>query len=242
MKKIIIFMFVFMLMIVGVSAPQSHPFDQVIPVAGTGFDFRNSNAINILGLSANTITTVGSLSVGLSATITQNLTVNNRITIKGGNPGPGKVLTSDANGLAYWAEIGEGGSSGQSCDNDEECLKATCISKSGLGESALSILKGGQTCNQETRRCVDSGIMAVCSYGCQVNPYGADYCKTPISCGGNCTDSSTYVNYYLAGACTSDIYNSVSCADGYVCTTAVGCVPLGLAQHYEMCGSQCYND
>jgi hypothetical protein len=47
-----------------------------------------------------------------------SITLNNQITIKGGSPGSGKVLTSDASGLASWQTLKAGGSSGQIQYND----------------------------------------------------------------------------------------------------------------------------
>lgn len=51
--------------------------------------------------------------VGVGATDpTQKLDINGQIRIRGGTPGAGKVLTSDANGVGTWEDVSSGGCSG----------------------------------------------------------------------------------------------------------------------------------
>jgi hypothetical protein len=60
-------------------------------------------ALNIPDATASTSKTTGSLTVGGGAGINGALYVGGQISIAGGSPGAGKVLTSDANGLATWS-------------------------------------------------------------------------------------------------------------------------------------------
>lgn len=57
------------------------------------------------GLTQMALTTQGNLGIGTTAP-TSMLDVNGQVRIRGGLPGAGKVLTSDANGLATWQSTG----------------------------------------------------------------------------------------------------------------------------------------
>jgi hypothetical protein len=62
----------------------------------------------ISSTTASTSTTTGALKVGGGAGIVGNTYIGGTISIAGGTPGLGKVLTSDANGLATWSNNGGG--------------------------------------------------------------------------------------------------------------------------------------
>jgi hypothetical protein len=61
-----------------------------------------TGATTISNTTASTSTTSGALVVRGGVGIAGNLTVGGTIEIDGGSPGAGKVLTSDANGIASW--------------------------------------------------------------------------------------------------------------------------------------------
>ncbi len=61
-----------------------------------GFNIRNNSSTNVMFMSDNGFVGIG------TTTPTTNLDVNGQIKISGGVPGLGKVLTSDATGLATW--------------------------------------------------------------------------------------------------------------------------------------------
>jgi hypothetical protein len=63
----------------------------------------------ISSTTASTSTTTGALKVGGGAGIVGNTYIGGTLSIAGGTPGLGKVLTSDANGLATWSNNGGGG-------------------------------------------------------------------------------------------------------------------------------------
>ena len=58
---------------------------------------------NITNSTASTSTTTGALTVGGGVGIAGSLKLGGTIEIDGGSPGAGKVLTSDANGIASWS-------------------------------------------------------------------------------------------------------------------------------------------
>ena len=68
-------------------------------------------ALNLPDTTTSTTTTTGALTVGGGVGIVKNLNVGGNakitgtLTIAGGTPGAGKVLTSDANGLGTWSSI-----------------------------------------------------------------------------------------------------------------------------------------
>jgi hypothetical protein len=101
------------------------------PLANNG-----SNEIVIgtsaIGNGSNT-TTIGGTDIYLKG----NVHVSNALKISGGTPGLGKVLTSDANGLASWAAVSGGvpytGATGAvNLEGYDEC-KFIPIDKAGLG-------------------------------------------------------------------------------------------------------------
>ena len=75
---------------------------------------RIMGALNLPNATTSTSTTTGALTVGGGVGIVENLNVggNVKITgtieIDGGTPGAGKVLTSDANGVASWTTLSGG--------------------------------------------------------------------------------------------------------------------------------------
>ncbi|NPD46886.1 MULTISPECIES: hypothetical protein [unclassified Lentimicrobium] len=103
-------------------------------------DINTLNSLNVnqdINVSNNGIinkdlTINENLIVNDSAIINTNLTVNEQIRISGGNPGEGKVLVSDANGLASWQESEN---SGPNELNDLEDAK-TIYSSVFIGESS----------------------------------------------------------------------------------------------------------
>jgi hypothetical protein len=68
-------------------------------------------ALNLPNTTTSTTTTTGALTVGGGVGIVENLNVGGNakitgtLTVAGGTPGVGKVLTSDANGLGTWSSI-----------------------------------------------------------------------------------------------------------------------------------------
>jgi hypothetical protein len=80
-------------------------------------DTRIMGALSLPSTTTSTSTTTGALKVAGGAGIVENLNVggNTKITgtieIDGGSPGLGKVLVSDANGLATWSANSNGGAS-----------------------------------------------------------------------------------------------------------------------------------
>jgi hypothetical protein len=68
-----------------------------------------AGAVNIGSNTASTSTTTGALEVVGGVGIGGAVYIGSTISIAGGTPGLGKVLTSDANGLATWSNNGGGG-------------------------------------------------------------------------------------------------------------------------------------
>jgi hypothetical protein len=68
-----------------------------------------TGATTISSTTSSTSTTTGALKVAGGAGIAGNTYIGGTISIAGGSPGLGKVLTSDANGLATWSNNGGGG-------------------------------------------------------------------------------------------------------------------------------------
>ncbi len=77
----------------------------LIVAGGAGF----AGAVNIGSTTASTSTTTGALEVVGGVGIGGAVYIGSTISIAGGTPGLGKVLTSDANGLATWSNNGGGG-------------------------------------------------------------------------------------------------------------------------------------
>ena len=74
-----------------------------------GANSKNIRFLNRLGwLESMRITPAGNVGIGTTAP-SQKLEVNGQIKISGGSPGAGKVLTSDATGLASWQAGGAAG-------------------------------------------------------------------------------------------------------------------------------------
>ena len=67
-----------------------------------------TGATTISSTTASTSTTTGALKVAGGAGIVGNTYIGGTLSIAGGTPGLGKVLTSDANGLANWSNNGGG--------------------------------------------------------------------------------------------------------------------------------------
>ena len=65
-----------------------------------------TGATTISNTSNSNSTTTGALIVRGGVGVASNLTVGGTIEIDGGSPGAGKVLTSDANGVASWQNTG----------------------------------------------------------------------------------------------------------------------------------------
>jgi hypothetical protein len=65
--------------------------------------------INIGSTTTSTSPTTGALKVAGGAGIVGNVTIGGTLEIEGGTPGAGKVLVSDANGLASWSANSNGG-------------------------------------------------------------------------------------------------------------------------------------
>lgn len=63
----------------------------------------------------------GNVGIGLSSTPTQTLDINGQVRIRGGNPGAGKVLTSNESGVASWETV-SGGTALPEGNNDGEIL------------------------------------------------------------------------------------------------------------------------
>jgi hypothetical protein len=75
-------------------------------IAGTMFV---GGDVDITSTSASTSTTTGSLVVSGGVGIAGNTYLGGTLSIAGGTPGAGKVLVSDANGLASWSANSNGG-------------------------------------------------------------------------------------------------------------------------------------
>lgn len=106
--------------------------------AGTG-GFFSSN----IGYALTT--GYGNVGIG-TLTPSAQLDVNGQIKIRGGNPGSGKVLTSDANGLATWQTPSGGGGGGQ-WSNTTGGIYNTDLTNVGIGTSlpyAKLHVEGGQ--------------------------------------------------------------------------------------------------
>lgn len=118
---------------------------------GYGGAFYADNGISLYASSSGAGTTAfatgnGNVGIGTS-TPTSKLEVNGQIKITGGNPGVGKVLTSDANGLATWQTPSGGGGGADNWGTQVVETNAT-LSGNGTGGSLLRIAQQGATSGQ----------------------------------------------------------------------------------------------
>jgi hypothetical protein len=80
-------------------------------LAGNASGSATGGNINLTPGNASNTGTAGNINLNVgSGTSSGTVNVNGQIKITGGSPGVGKVLTSDANGLAIWATAAAGGS------------------------------------------------------------------------------------------------------------------------------------
>lgn len=91
--------------------------------------------ISTSGTEAMRIFSNGNVTIGSSATNSTKLRVEGQVMITGGTPGLGKVLTSDATGLATWQTPSGGGGSGGTV-----ILQATVnLNLPSIGNNACSL-------------------------------------------------------------------------------------------------------
>lgn len=80
--------------------------DPRIDLSSVPYSFVSNKANNVYG-ETNMVPSTGNVGFGTTDP-TQTVDINGAIRIRGGSPGVGKVLTSDANGIANWQTVNTG--------------------------------------------------------------------------------------------------------------------------------------
>ena len=114
-------------------------------------------ALTLPSTTASTSTTTGALTVAGGVGIASNTYIGGTLSIAGGNPGEGKFLTSDANGLAAWTSVVTGVSTltysalsyanGGTISGTTLTLAAANVNNPGLMSTASQAFTGLKTFN-----------------------------------------------------------------------------------------------
>ena len=171
----------------------------------------------------------GNVGIGTTPTTSAKLEVAGQIKITGGSPGTGKVLTSDANGLASWGTAGSGITSlnsqtgaTQTFANDTNVTMSSATNTHTLGWTGLlSIARGGTNASSLTANkflAYNGTSIAATTY--DQNSFLA--CTIVVSACGTAPTAVCSSNYGSGGGCVA--YTNSTCGTLGLTTGTVAAV------------------